>query len=147
MFVPVWSEGTKRRRLRKWLYDVPLPETFAEWMRKMEAGCVPPVLHQPAWTIDAYLNNSPLKSARFRRQTIHACPPVVSMLVLWTPFESSQALSAVFRRAKRHESKRRTYEFRATIPYASAWMHPSFTMQCGGVLKENARVLLREPFA
>jgi hypothetical protein len=39
MFVPVWSEGTKRRRLRKWLYDVPLPETFAEWMRKMEAGC------------------------------------------------------------------------------------------------------------
>jgi hypothetical protein len=46
MFVPVWNEQTKRRRLRKWLYDVLLPETFAEWMRKMEAGC--PVLHQPA---------------------------------------------------------------------------------------------------
>jgi hypothetical protein len=46
MFVPVWNERTKRRRLRKWLYDVPLPETFAEWMRKMEAGC--PDLHQPA---------------------------------------------------------------------------------------------------
>ena len=38
-----------------------------------------------------YLNNSPLNSARFRRQTIHTCPPGVSMPVLWTPLESSQA--------------------------------------------------------
>jgi hypothetical protein len=55
--------------------------------------------------------------------------------------------SAVFRRAKRDESKRRTYEFSATIPYGSACMDPSFTMQCGRVLKENAQVLRWELFA
>ena len=132
---PSMERGNKEEEIT----EVAVRRTSSRDVRGVDAQnggrvCVPPVLHQPAWTIDAYLNNSPLKSAKFRRQTIHACPPVVSMLVLWTPFESSQALSAVFRRAKRHESKRRTYEFRATIPYASAWMDPSFTMQCGGVL-------------
>lgn len=116
VFGPVCNGPGERRRLRKWLYGtifsvVILSETnrFAcESVCAVEGPLHGRGLVSLEGSFDSaersrselstslrmtndYLNNNPLNSARFRRQTIHTCPPGVSMPVFLTPSESSHA--------------------------------------------------------